>query len=83
MVASNHVKRKNALDRPFGLENIQGNGLSSDCQDWPLCPAALDYTRRQAEGAASRAAAAIADLPESDYKQSLLQLCTFAVDRNH
>ena len=44
---------------------------------------ALDYTRREAETASARAAAAIADLPDSEYKQSLLQLCTFAVDRNH
>ncbi|GAB3456289.1 polyprenyl synthetase family protein [Massilia terrae] len=44
---------------------------------------ALDYTRREAIVAAERAAAAIADLPESEYKQSLLQLCSFAVDRNH
>ena len=44
---------------------------------------ALDYTRRAAEIAASRASTAIASLPDSDYKQSLLQLCSFAVDRNH
>jgi octaprenyl-diphosphate synthase len=44
---------------------------------------ALDYTRREAELAAKRAADAIADLPESPYKHSLLQLCSFAVDRNH
>jgi octaprenyl-diphosphate synthase len=44
---------------------------------------ALDYTRREAEAAARRAAAAIADLPESEFKDSLLQLCSFAVDRNH
>jgi octaprenyl-diphosphate synthase len=44
---------------------------------------ALDYTRRAAIVAAERAAAAVADLPESEYKQSLLQLCSFAVDRNH
>jgi len=44
---------------------------------------ALDYTRREAELAAGRAKAAIADLPESDYKESLLELCSFAVDRNH
>ncbi|MES2760460.1 MAG: polyprenyl synthetase family protein, partial [Pseudomonadota bacterium] len=44
---------------------------------------ALDYTRRQAETAARRAAEAIAGLPESEFKQSLLQLCVFAVDRNH
>ncbi|QPI52596.1 octaprenyl diphosphate synthase [Massilia antarctica] len=44
---------------------------------------ALDFTRREAEIAARRAADAIADLPDSLYKQSLMQLCTFAVDRNH
>ncbi len=44
---------------------------------------ALDYTRRQAEAAARRASEAIADLPDSIYKASLLQLCGFAVDRNH
>ena len=44
---------------------------------------ALDFTRREAEAAARRASAAIADLPDSEYKQSLLQLCSFAVDRNH
>ena len=44
---------------------------------------ALDYTRREAETAARRAAESIADLPESVYKESLLQLCRFAVDRNH
>jgi octaprenyl-diphosphate synthase len=44
---------------------------------------ALDYTRRAAETAAQRAADAIAGLPGSQYKDSLLQLCSFAVDRKH
>lgn len=44
---------------------------------------ALAYTRQQAEQAAKRAAEAIAGLPDSVYKASLLQLCSFAVDRNH
>ena len=44
---------------------------------------ALAYTRQQAEQAARRAAEAISGLPESVYKASLLQLCSFAVDRNH
>jgi octaprenyl-diphosphate synthase len=44
---------------------------------------ALDFTRREAEAAARRAADAIADLPENAYKAALLQLCSFAVDRNH
>ncbi|MEB0134467.1 octaprenyl diphosphate synthase [Actimicrobium sp. CCC2.4] len=44
---------------------------------------ALDYTRGEAEKAAARASQAIAGLPDSQYKTSLLDLCTFAVDRNH
>ena len=44
---------------------------------------ALDYTRQQAETAARRAAEAIADLPDSVYKESLLQLADFSVHRTH
>ena len=44
---------------------------------------ALDYTRSAAETAARRAAAAIEGLPDSIFKESMLQLCVFAVDRNH
>ena len=44
---------------------------------------ALDYTRRAAGIAAQRALDAIESLPESIYKQSMQQLCNFAVDRNH
>ncbi len=44
---------------------------------------ALDYTKREAEKAAQRAAEAISSAPASIFKDSLLQLCAFAVDRNH
>ncbi len=44
---------------------------------------ALDYTRNEAEKAATRASQSIAGLPDSQYKTSLLDLCTFAVGRNH
>jgi octaprenyl-diphosphate synthase len=44
---------------------------------------ALDYTKREAEKAARRAAEAISSAPASIFKDSLLQLCAFAVDRNH
>jgi octaprenyl-diphosphate synthase len=44
---------------------------------------ALDYTREQAVIAAERAADAIAGLPDSIYKESLLQLAHFSVHRNH
>jgi octaprenyl-diphosphate synthase len=44
---------------------------------------ALAYTRAEAEKASRRAAEAIAHLPDNRYKQALLDLCKFAVDRNH
>lgn len=44
---------------------------------------ALDYTKREAEKAAQRAANAMAAAPHSKSKDSLLELCAFAVDRNH
>jgi octaprenyl-diphosphate synthase len=44
---------------------------------------ALAYTKHQAELAAERATLSIAVLPDSRYKKSLLQLCAFAVNRNH
>jgi octaprenyl-diphosphate synthase len=44
---------------------------------------ALDYTKREAEKAAQRASASIAMLPDSQFKDSLLHLSAFAVDRNH
>jgi octaprenyl-diphosphate synthase len=44
---------------------------------------ALDYTKREAEKAAQHASDSILALPDSEFKGSLLQLCAFAVGRNH
>jgi len=44
---------------------------------------ALDYTKRKAEKAARHAATSITGLSDSVFKDSLLQLCAFAVNRNH
>jgi octaprenyl-diphosphate synthase len=44
---------------------------------------ALDYTKSQAQREAQAACAAISHLPDSNYKDSLLQLADFAVARNH
>ena len=44
---------------------------------------ALDYTHRAAERAAAQARTALAGVADSQFKNSLLDLCTFAVDRNH
>jgi octaprenyl-diphosphate synthase len=44
---------------------------------------ALDYTRRAAEAAAKRASECVRGLPDSQARESLLNLCAFAVGRNH
>lgn len=44
---------------------------------------ALEYTRNEAHKAAQQAAAAIDSLADSSYKEALLALTHFAVDRNH
>ena len=43
---------------------------------------ALDHARRVATAESQRAVEAIADLPASQYKDSLLQLSAFAVSRS-
>lgn len=45
--------------------------------------AALDYAKERAQAEANTATAAIASLPDSEYKEFLLQLADFAVVRNH
>lgn len=44
---------------------------------------ALEHTRERASEAAAQARAAIRVLPDSNYKQTLLQLTAFAVERSH
>ena len=44
---------------------------------------ALDYTRKKAEAESCMAIEAISSLPDSQYKECLLQLSDFAVSRNH
>jgi octaprenyl-diphosphate synthase len=44
---------------------------------------ALDYACQQAKREAATACAAIECLPNSKYRDSLLQLADFAVNRNH
>jgi len=44
---------------------------------------ALDYTRRQAEAEADAARAALDAIPDTQYRDSLIQLASFAVTRSH
>lgn len=60
-----------------GLEDF--NQVSAAIRD----SGALAYTAGQARREADTACAAIAHLPDSNYKQTLLELAAFAVSRNH
>jgi octaprenyl-diphosphate synthase len=44
---------------------------------------ALDFTHQQAVDASTKAIAALAHLPGSQYKEALIQLAHFSVERNH
>jgi octaprenyl-diphosphate synthase len=44
---------------------------------------ALEYTRQQAESAAQRAKDSIQGLPDGQYKEALIALASFAIERNH
>ena len=44
-------------------------------------PGALEYTRQQAQREAEAACAALAVLPDSQYKKSLMELAQFAASR--
>jgi octaprenyl-diphosphate synthase len=44
---------------------------------------ALDYARQRAQAESETASNMISSLPDTDYKQSLLDLSTFAVARNY
>lgn len=66
----NCIKNGKESDFPSILEAISSSG-------------GLEYTHQAAESAAQSAAAAISSLPNSQFKQTLLDLCTFSVARNH
>jgi octaprenyl-diphosphate synthase len=55
----------------------------SEILDAIIASGALEYTRQAAHNAAKRAADSISKLSDSQFKESLLELCAFAVDRNH
>ena len=44
---------------------------------------ALEYSRKQAEQASNQAIDALNLLPETEFRQALIQLARFSVDRNH
>lgn len=64
------------------IENGDENHFK-DILSFITASGALDYARQKAVQAANRAALSLEGLPSSQFKDSLLKLCSFAVDRNH
>src|SRR6187551_2390174 len=79
------IKHGNAAEAALIRKAIEEGGLNELEQVIAAIQrsGALDYTRRQAEAEARAAGAALAILPGSTYRESLLQLADFAVTRNY
>jgi octaprenyl-diphosphate synthase len=80
------LKYGNAAQQALIREAIeQGNGMANLAAIMAALheTKAFDYTRKLAETEADKARQALADLPESDYKQALLALADIAVSRTH
>jgi octaprenyl-diphosphate synthase len=81
-----HAMRHGSAKQETLIRNALINGGLSDFE--PVMEAmretgALDYTRMQAEASVRQARDAISVLPDSKYKDSLLELATFAVTRKY
>src|SRR3954467_1470218 len=79
------IKHGNATEAALIKKAIEAGGLAE--LDHVIAAiqrsGALDYTRRQAEAESRAAGAALALLPNSKYRDSLLQLADFAVTRDY
>jgi octaprenyl-diphosphate synthase len=79
------IKHGNAAEAALIKKAIEEGGLGELEQVLAAIKrsGALDYTRRQAEAEAHAAGMALAILPDSKYRESLLQLAHFAVTRDY
>ena len=79
------IKHGNAAEAAVIKKAIEEGGLNELEQVIAAIQrsGALDYTRRQAEAEAHAAGMALATLPNSKYRESLLQLAHFAVTRDY
>ena len=79
------IKHGNAAEAALIRKAIEEGGLAELAHVIEAIQrsGALDYTRRQAEAEARAASAALNALPNSKYRESLLQLADFAVTRDY
>ena len=58
-----------------------GREQMSDIQEIIAATGALDYTARRARDAADAAIAVLGELPDNEYRQALMSLAEFAIQR--
>src|SRR4029077_9014896 len=81
-----HAMRNGSADQAAIIRNALVSGGLSDFA--PVLKnmqetGARDYTRKQAEASAHAARDSVAALPDSKYRDSLIELAAFAVTRNY
>jgi octaprenyl-diphosphate synthase len=79
------LKQGNPRQRELIRSAIEEGGLAQidEVMDAIESTGAITYTARRAEDEASRAIAALATIPDSPYKQALLDLAHFSAHRNY
>ena len=77
------MRKGSASERALIREAIVDGGLQQldSIQEIIRSTGALDYTAKRAHAAADVAIAALADIPDSEYKQALISIAEFAVQR--
>ena len=77
------MAKASAVDRDLIREAILEGGVEKLDRVTAIIEetGALDYTARQAQDSADAAIAALAEIPDSDYRQALVALAEFAVKR--
>ena len=81
-----HAMRNGTAEQAAAIRNALATGGMGDFAyvvEAMKQTGALDYTREQAESSARLARESIAVLPDSKYRESLLELATFAVTRKY
>ena len=78
------IQNGNANDAKIVIDAIQNGNRDAFNDVYAVVQRtqAITYTERRADEEAEKAIAALAVLPESEYKDALIQLAKFSVQRN-
>lgn len=77
------LRQASAADREFIIEAIRsGDGDFARITEIVVTSGALEYSKAAAQREVEAGTAALGALPDSEFKNSLIQLLSFAIDRN-